>query len=120
MKQRRLTRDNCFSKDQIGRAGNDYTIENSRDSYDPDRNDAQGSRQRIQKRASEQFDDEETYTNISKEVEHTRKDFETGWAVSLEASEGPQDKAVAIAPQAHPLKQAEEVLKFYRTDHGYH
>jgi hypothetical protein len=78
MKQRRLTRDNCFSKDQIRGASNDYTVENSHDSNDPDRNDAQSSRQRIQKRTSEQFDDEETYTNILKGVENTRKDFETG------------------------------------------
>jgi len=78
MKQRRLTRDNCFSKDQIRAASNDYTIENSRDSYDPDRIDAPISKPRIYKRTSEQYDDEETYTNVSKEMEHPRKDFENG------------------------------------------
>ena len=47
MKQRRLTRDNCFSKEQIRMTSNDYTLENSRDSYDPDPIDGQSSKPRI-------------------------------------------------------------------------
>jgi hypothetical protein len=78
MKQRRLTRDNCFSKDQIRMASNDYTIDHSRDSYDPDRTDARGGKSRNQQRTSEQYDDEETYSNGTREVEQPRTDFANG------------------------------------------
>ena len=120
MKQRRLTRDNCFSKDQIRVGSNDYTIENSRDSYDPDRIDTRSSKPRIQKRTSEQYDDEEVYVNVSKEVEQPLKDFANRWEAFPEVDDGPYDRVVEIAQKAHIIKHVEEVQKFYRTDHGYH
>jgi hypothetical protein len=122
MKQRRLTRDNCFSKDQIRMASNDYAIENSRDSYDPDRIDARKPINRKQKRTSEQYDDDDAYSNIPEEVEHTRNDLENMniRETSPEPGEGPRDTAAEIVLHARNLKQVEDVQKFYRTDHGYH
>ena len=107
-------------------ASNDYTIDNSRDSYDPDRTDARGGKPRSQQRTSEQYDDEETYSNGTREVEQPRKDFVNGWETSPERDEaiyiveGPPDKDEDIVQQARTLKHVEEVQKFYRTDHGYH